>query len=189
MVQSKASGIDIKDEPLDNATVRHVLRETAGDVPPAGAKIFERIERSIEQTQSPASGLSSSTAPARAILDRLRDFFGSPQLAWGVVGIQAIALCFFIIHVPVQKSYQTLSVDQAGHYDETAPIFYVIFREDAQVGEVKLFLEKNSGMIVNGPGRQGIYTIRFTRNPLLTAKEQAAILSSSPLVIFADQVY
>ncbi len=190
MAQSKASGTGIHDEPLDSATVRRLLRETAKDIPPADSILFERIEESIEQTGFPALSLCSSfTTSARSLPERFRVFFGRPQLAWGIVGMQAIALCFFIIHVPVQQSYQTLSVDPASQHDETAPVFYVIFREDAQIGEMKHFLEKNNAMIVNGPGKRGIYTICFTRKDSLTAKEQAAILSSSPLIIFAEQVY
>ena len=190
MAQSKASGTEIHDEPLDDATVRRLFRETAKDIPPADSILFERIEESIEQTRLPASSYCSSfTTFARSLLERFRVLFSRPQLAWGIAGMQAIALCFFLIHVPGQQSYQTLSADPVSQHDETAPVFYVIFRDDAQIGEVKHFLEKNKAMIVNGPGKRGIYTIQFTRKDLLTAKEQTAILASSPLIIFAEQVY
>ena len=175
---------------MDTATARHIMKKTAEDVPPAHPALFARIEESIADSTCPGKARHTpSVSPVQALLQAVRDYFSRPHLAWGIVAVQAIALCLFVAYSPITNTYHTLSAKRADIQKTTGPVFYVIFRNNAQLGEIEQLLTRTNGAIINGPGKRGIYTIRFHPTPSATVKKILATLKSSCLVTFIEKAY
>jgi len=175
---------------METATVRHILKKTAEDIPSAHPALFARIEESIGDF--PLAGKEQhapSSSPVQDLFCKLRGYFSRPQLAWGVVAVQAIALCLFVAYSPVTNTYQTLSADRADTQVTAEPIFYVIFHGNAQLGEIEQLLTRSNAAIINGPGKRGIYTIRVHPELPMTVKEVLTTLEDSSLIMFIEQAY
>ncbi len=167
---------------FDDDTMRRILKETAEDVTPAGPAVFSRISKSV--------GLPEKTEKNRwSFMDRLRDFFVQPQLAWGFAAMQTIVLCLFLVYSPQkQQTYEVLSANRI----ETAssgPSFHVIFNDSARMVEIESLLQQTGAMIINGPGKRGIYTMRLKKKQTDKIETRLEILKQSPLVSFIEQAY
>ncbi|HEB70294.1 MAG TPA: hypothetical protein ENI88_11840 [Desulfobulbus sp.] len=181
--------VDNRDS-LDTETVRHILKESAEDIRPAHPAVFARIEKSVEESSLADTEQPSPHSPSvQALRSKLRDYFSRPHLAWGVVAVQAVALCLFVAYAPVRSSYQTLSAGRTDIQAPAGPAFYVIFHENARIREIERLLTTTEAVIINGPGKRGIYTIRFSPMPSTTVKELCATLKKSSLITFIEQAY
>ncbi|HHL35219.1 MAG TPA: hypothetical protein ENJ30_12720 [Desulfobulbaceae bacterium] len=177
-------------ENLDSATARHILQQTAEDIPPAHPALFARIEESIkEPTPVGNAHQPPSVSPVQALLNMIRNSFRRPQLAWGIVAVQAIVLCLFIASAPIKNTYHTLSANRTDIGAQAGPIFYVIFHENARLREIEQLLARTNGAIINGPGKRGIYTIRFHPTPSATVKKLLTTLKNSSLITFIERAY
>ena len=175
---------------MDTATARHIMKKTAENVPPAHPALFARIEESIEGP-SPVSNArqTPSVSPVQALLNTVRDYLRRPQLAWGIVAVQAIVLCLFIASAPIKNTYHTLSANRTNIEAQAGPIFYVIFHKNARLREIEQLLTRTNGTIINGPGKRGIYTIRFHPTPSATVKKLLTTLNNSSLITFIERAY
>ncbi|WP_457575166.1 hypothetical protein [Desulfomarina sp.] len=167
---------------FDDETMRRILKETAEDVTPAGPAVFSRISKSV--------GLPKKTEKSRWIfMDRLRDFFVQPQFAWGFAAMQTIVLCLFLVYSPhKQQTYEVLSASRI----ETAssgPSFHIIFNNSARMIEIEALLQQTGAMIINGPGKRGIYTMKLKKKQSDNIKARLEILKQSSLVSFIEQAY
>ncbi len=181
---------DKKRDTMDTATARHIMKKTAENVPPAHPALFARIEESIEGP-SPVSNArqTPSVSPVQALLNTVRDYLRRPQLAWGIVAVQAIVLCLFIASAPIKNTYHTLSANRTNIEAQAGPIFYVIFHKNARLREIEQLLTRTNGTIINGPGKRGIYTIRFHPTPSATVKKLLTTLNNSSLITFIERAY
>ena len=181
---------DKKRDTMDTATARHILKKTAEDIPPAHPALFARIEESIGDS-SPIGNANQASlvSPVQALLNTVRDYFSRPQLAWGIVAVQAIVLCLFIASAPIKNTYHTLSANRTNIETQAGPIFYIIFHENARLREIEQLLARTNGAIINGPGKRGIYTIRFHPTPSATVKKLLTTLKDSSLITFIEQAY
>ena len=179
-----------KRDTMDTATARHILQKTAEDIPPAHPALFARIEESIGD--SPLAGKEQqapSCAPIQDLFCKLRDYFSRPQLAWGIVAVQAIVLCLFVAYSPITSTYHTLSANRVDIKGTAGPIFYVIFHENAQLREIEQLLTRTNAAIINGPGKRGIYTIRIHPASPTTVKKLLTTLKDSSLITFIEKAY
>ncbi len=184
------SGMAKEQRNLDSATARHILEETAEVIPPADPELFARIEESIAgslPTGQPQQ--TPSISSLQTLLNTIRDYFRRPQLAWGVAAVQAIVLCLFIASTPVKNNYHTLSTGQTDMEPPAGSTFYVIFHENAQLRDIEQLLTRTNGTIINGPGKRGIYTIRFYSAPTATGKNILTSLKDSSLITFIERAY
>ncbi len=184
------SGMAKEQRNLDAATARHILEETAAVIPPADPELFARIEESIAgslPTSQPQQ--TPFISSLQTLLKTIRDYFRRPQLAWGVVAVQAIVLCLFIASAPIKDTYHTLSADKTDIGAQAGPIFYVIFHENARLRQIEQLLARTNGTIINGPGKRGIYTIRFQPAPAARGKKMLTTLKDSPLITFIERAY
>ncbi len=167
---------------FDDETMRRILKETAEDVTPAGPAVFSRIGKSV--------GLPEKKEKNRwSFMDRLRDFFAQPQFAWGFAVMQTIVLCLFLVYSPQkQQTYEVLSANRV----ETAsfgPSFHVIFDNNARMVDIESLLQQTGAMIINGPGKRGIYTMRLKKKQTGNIETRLEIFKQSPLVSFIEQAY
>ncbi len=188
----KPSETTERSDAMDTEAVRHILRETAEDITPASPSVFTRIEQSIDESTLP--GTAQDTASIlflHGLLDRVRDYFNRPHLAWGIVAVQTIALCLFVIFTPLhnQSNYQTLSADPTDRQTPAAPTFYVMFNDKATIQEIQGLLSQINAVIINGPGKRGIYTIRFLHSPSTGAAKITTWLNNSSIITFIEKVY
>lgn len=187
----KPSETTEKSDAMDTEAVRHILRETAEDIAPVSPLVFTRIEQSINESSLPGTAQNAtSISPLRALLNGVHDYFNKPQLAWGIVAVQTIALCLFVVFSPLhQNSYQTLSADQTGLQSPAAPTFYVMFHDKATIQEIQGLLTRMNAVIINGPGKRGIYTLQLSQSPAIEAENIKKWLNNSPIITFIEKVY
>jgi len=167
---------------FDDDTMRRILRETAEEVKPANPAVFSRINRAI--------GYPEKTAGSRwSFMNRLRDFFAIPQLAWGFAAIQTIVLCLFLVNSPQkQQTYEVLSASQV-ETTFSQPSFHVIFNNTAQMADIESLLQKTGAIITDGPEKRGIYTMRFKKRQTDNVENRLEILRQSSLINFIEQAY
>jgi hypothetical protein len=174
---------------LDSATTSRILKETAANIPPPSPAVFKRIEQSINEL-SPSTEVAASSSSLQSFFNRMYDYFNRPRLAWGVVAVQAIALCLFFAFSPTKNTYQTLSSDQTAVQSPAVPSFYVIFQDDARIQEIEHLLTQIDAVIVNGPGKRGIYSLKLLQSQSSANIDNLLLtLKKSPLITFIEKVY
>jgi hypothetical protein len=167
---------------FDDDTMRRILKETAEEVKPVNPAIFSRISQSIERQEK--------TEKSRwSFMDRLRDYFAMPQLAWGFAAMQTVVICLFLVYSPQkQQAYQVLSSSRV----ETAssgPSFYIMFNDSARITEIEHLLLQTGAKIIDGPGKKGIYTITFQHKQTNSVGTRLKTLQQSSLITFIEQIY
>jgi len=89
----------------------------------------------------------------------LRDLFASPKVAWSVCVVQTVVVFFalFLFH-DSQPRFETMSLanNRANSHE-----YNVIFRDDARLKDVLVFLEKYHVKIVDGPSQKGVFVIKL----------------------------
>jgi hypothetical protein len=190
MKKSKDTSIEKKQpDTIDDKTMRRILKEAAQDIPPVNPAVFSRIERSISDSAAQnKSDVSSAESSLAALIKTFRTFFARPQFAWGVVAAQAIVLCLFFVFTPGKSTYQTLSTGQAD-IQSAATVFYVIFSDTARVKDIEQLLTQTNCIIVNGPVKNGIYTVKL--QPPQTRNMEAFLetMQESPFITLIEQAY
>lgn len=122
-------------------------------------------------------------------MDRLRDFFVQPQFAWGFAAMQTVVLCLFLVYSPQkQQTYEVLSASRI-ETTSSGPSFHIIFNDSARMVEIESLLQQTGAMIINGPGKRGIYTMRLKKNQTDNLETRLEILKQSSLVNFIEQAY
>ncbi len=188
------SDTDKNGDALDTETTRCLLRETAKDIPAVSPAIFARIERNLDKVESRAADQGiSRNSPLQVLLNRWRNYAGRPQLPWGVVVVQGIAICLFLFFQPINipNAYQTLSLENNGVQSQSHEWvkFNVIFDDNARMSEIGNLFSGLNAVIAIGSGQRGIYTIKIMPSTSSETEDLVLTLKKSPLIRFMEKAY
>ncbi len=183
------SGTDKNGKTLDIETTRRILRKTAEDIPAVSPAVFARIEQTLDKAAP--EKLDPEILPLQGLFNWFRNYVGRPQVAWGVVAVQAIAICFFLSFLPLtnQNTYQTLSTGNSGVLSREGVRFYVIFADNAKMSEIGNLFSGLNVAIAIGSGQKGIYTIKIVSSTSSETEELVTTLKTSPLIKFMEKAY
>ncbi|MBU1568245.1 MAG: hypothetical protein KJ630_21810 [Proteobacteria bacterium] len=142
-------------------------------------QLFERIQKRIANGKF----LSDKPSSLQIFLDFCKSILPSPQLAWSVVAVQAIALLLMVVTVPQKETLQTLSSQQTVQAEGFR--INVVFQNTAMEQDIRQLLGECKAVIVDGPTAEGLYVVvsqsKMDVDTLLT------YLRSKNIVIFAEQ--
>jgi hypothetical protein len=178
--------------PLSDTAVRRIMTESAAGIEYPNSRLYEIVEEQI--TAHPHSQNQKETgdlSPWAKALSALRRLYLQPRLAWGVAAIQAAIIVFFLfspqtgLRLPANHDYQTLStVTNSSAVAQN--LYLVIFHDSASVTAIAKLLRRTHATITDGPGENGIFTLKIAGNER-ARKEAARILENSPLVAFCEK--
>ena len=170
---------------LEDGIVRKIMHQTAAPRAISSPRVFSRIEENIGAWEKgPCRPVAA--APLVDLWSRLRSWLASPRLAWGVAGLQAVAIVlFFVFSVPVQTSLHTLS--SSGPAMETGRFLYILFDDAARMKDIESLLSEAGLRIVSGPSKRGIYTLRVPADTDPAALVQ--MLKEKKSVTFVEQAF
>jgi hypothetical protein len=186
--EKKIDGTMPQFDTIEDDAIRFFLRKTAGDVPPVEDAVLLRIREKTGNASDFAGHQESvSNSIIQNFIDRIHFLLTRPYLAWGVVAVQAVVLCILIISSPQQAIYQILSSDQlTGQYP--VPALYVMFDDEATIGDIEKLLAGTGGIIINGPGKKLVYTIQFQRETTESINKIINLLQGNPLITFVEYI-
>ncbi|MFP7753085.1 hypothetical protein ACLG6S_00240 [Thermodesulfobacteriota bacterium B35] len=180
----------VNDEPMDDALLRELFNDASGDIEQVPPTLFSRIEERINDA---GAGQMASPGRLAATWSRLRQWLrsqsGRPRLAWGLAGVQAVAIVLLLIFSNGSPPYHTLSAPQDAFSTCRSVALHVIFKESSRIGDIDRLLLQVGASIVNGPGRRGIYTLAVPREKYTDQADIIEVLKRSPLVSFVGPVY
>ncbi|NPA25369.1 MAG: hypothetical protein GXO34_06050 [Deltaproteobacteria bacterium] len=158
------------------------------EIPDSG--LFELIETRIRADSHPEheSGTTSRYHWMR-IISALRTLCLQPRFAWGIAAVQAAIIVFFIISPPTGLNttghdYKTLSETTVS--DSAQDLYLVIFHDSIPVTAVEKLMRQAHAAIIDGPGKNGIFTVKISGDEP-ARKKAARIFKNSPLVIFFEK--
>jgi len=176
----------------DDAFIRKVVRESARSAPKISPDLFARIEENINETTASSKQLAGSFRNRlQNWLYGWRDILFKPQVGWGLAAAQAVVLCLFLAFSPGpgEKAYQTLSSPDQVQKQQTSIDLYVMFRDQATIGEIEELLNSLQGRIKDGPAGNGVYLIAFAGQTVPDPDYLVKKLQQSKIITFVEQVY
>ncbi len=122
--------------------------------------LFKQIETKVNQAPVAEEQVKQTTPPEsrQGWLDKFRDLFSNPFVAWGVALAQFAIVAVIVFQTPTEDSdirYQSLSVDTLQH---TASI-NVVFTETTTLAQLNALLLEYQLQIISGPGRGKAYRL------------------------------
>ena len=177
--------------PLSDAAVRRIMEETAAEIESPNSRLYEIIEKGIKTSPNPkaeraAAGRFSWTKAIAGI----RTFCLQPRFAWGLAAVQAAIIVIFIISPQTRlhtasDSYKTLSA--ATIQSSAENLYLVVFQDSAPMTTIEKLLRQTHATITDGPGENGIFTLKISGGNQPARKEAVKFLENSPLVAFFEK--
>ncbi len=176
---------------LSDATVRHIMVETAAEIESPDSGLYEIIEKQIKTSPTPeAARTSTGRFHWTTIITGLRTFCRKPQFAWGLVAVQAAIITIFIIlpqtelHT-ISSSYKTLSVTT--NQNAAKNLYLAIFHDSVPITAIEKLLQQTNTTITDGPGKNGIFTLKISEGNQPDREQAIKSLRNSPLVAFFEK--
>ena len=147
---------ELQAELQEARVLKESLKSLEQDISVPSEQIFQSIANNISIEQDREATSQGATDWIAYIRERLHAFFHAPGLAWGMCAVQALLLIWVLsIHQPA--TFQTLSA--SGSHRPGGPAYVVVFKSNADFGQVTRFMQQNHVKIVDGPSKKGMFRI------------------------------
>lgn len=174
--------------PLSDTTVRRIMVETAAEIESPNSELYEIIEKRIKTSSNPkVERATTDRFRWTTVITDLCTFCRQPRFAWGLAAVQAAIIIIFLI--PPQtgfhtagNSYKTLSATT--NPSSAKNLYLVIFHDSAPMNAIEKLLRQTQTTIIDGPGNNGILTLKVSGGNQPARKEAVKNLKNSPLVVF-----
>lgn len=180
----------LKEELEEFSLIKSSYAPLKKTMPAPSPEVFSRI---MDNVAAQEAENKVKSAPRDSVIDllveRFKEFFAVPQLAWSVAAVQMAVILFFVVYNPaIEKQpaqFQTLSSSTAQM--ETGLQANVIFHETVMEKEIRSLLNEIDATIISGPSESGLYVLLI--KDAKTDDQVLKILKSSVLVKFAQKKY
>ncbi|MFO7754321.1 MAG: hypothetical protein R6V41_14520 [Desulfobacteraceae bacterium] len=149
--------------------------------PDAFSRIMETIgEQQEKQVEEPQPSMLSR------VMTAVRNIRPVPALGWSVAVVQFAVILFLIFQPQTNgtNGLKTLSID--GSADRSI-VLNVVFEENAVQKDINRLLNRVEGVIVGGPGNNGVYLLKLRKGEDFVKRLNT--IENSGVVKFAGEKY